>query len=116
MRAHVNIDRWLSSVMLVCKNAKMQLSPSGMRCGAKAITCNSYNMGTSDLPNMYAQSPRAAGIHIRQIMSAYVTTTVMALLFTGRYFHKFHEKVAFHENIIVNSYAPSCLAIMLYTS
>ena len=31
--------------------------------------------------------------------------TVMALLFTGQYFHKFHEKVAFRENIIVNSYA-----------
>ena len=31
--------------------------------------------------------------------------TVMALLFTGQYFHEFHEKVAFRENIIVNSYA-----------
>ena len=36
-------------------------------------------MGTSDLPDMYAQSPgttglRAEGIHIRQIMSAHVTT------------------------------------------
>ena len=30
--------------------------------------------------------------------------TIMALLFTGRYFHEFHEKVAFRENIIVNSY------------
>ena len=32
--------------------------------------CNSCNMGTRDLPDMYAQSPRAAGlraegIHIR---------------------------------------------------
>ena len=35
--------------------------------------------------------------------------TVMALLFTGRYFHKFHEKVAFRENIIVNSYASVAL-------
>jgi len=36
-------------------------------------------MGMRDLPDMYAQSPRATGpraegIHIRQIMSAYVTT------------------------------------------
>jgi len=31
-------------------------------------------MDTSDLPDMYAQSPRAAGIHIRQIKSADVTT------------------------------------------
>ena len=31
--------------------------------------------------------------------------TVMALLFTGRYFHEFHKRVAFRENIIVNSYA-----------
>ena len=25
--------------------------------------CNSCNMGTRDLPDMYAQSPRAKGIH-----------------------------------------------------
>ena len=42
-----------------------------------AHTFDSCNMGTSDLPDMYAQSPRAAGlraesIHIRQITSAYV--------------------------------------------
>ena len=49
-------------------------------------TCNSCNIGMSDLPDMYAQSlgaagPRAEGIHIgqaegvhiRQITSAYVT-------------------------------------------
>ena len=36
--------------------------------------CNSCNIGTSDLPDMYAQSLRAEGIHIRQITSAYVTT------------------------------------------
>ena len=30
--------------------------------------------------------------------------TIMALLFTERYFHEFDEKVAFRENIIVNSY------------
>ena len=40
---------------------------------------DSCNMGTSDLPDMYAQSPRACGpqalgIHIRQITSAHVTT------------------------------------------
>ena len=29
--------------------------------------------------------------------------------FTGRYFLKFHEKVAFHENIIVNSCASIAL-------
>ena len=38
-------------------------------------------MGTGDLPDMYAQSPRAAGlraegIHIRQIPSAHVTTNM----------------------------------------
>ena len=27
--------------------------------------CNSCNMGTRDLLDMYAQSPRAEGIHIR---------------------------------------------------
>ena len=44
-------------------------------------TCNSCNMGTSDLPDMYARSPRAAGpraegIHIRRITSARVTTNM----------------------------------------
>ena len=50
-----------------------------VRC--ESVTCNSCNIGTSDLRDMYAQSPRAAGpraevIHIRQIMSAYVTTNM----------------------------------------
>ena len=34
----------------------------------------SCNIGTRDLPDMYALSPRALGIHIRQITRAYVTT------------------------------------------
>jgi len=37
------------------------------------IVFYSCNMATSDLPDMYAQGPRAVGIHIRQIMSAHVT-------------------------------------------
>ena len=37
-------------------------------------TSDSCNIGTSDLPDMYDQSPRAEGIHIRQITSAHVTT------------------------------------------
>ena len=41
----------------------------------------------------------------------------MALLFTEQYFHKFHEKVALHENIIVNSYVNAALlATVLYIS
>jgi len=36
-------------------------------------TIYSRNMGTCDLPDRYAQSPRAAGICIRQIKSADVT-------------------------------------------
>ena len=36
----------------------------------------SCNMGTRDLPDMYAQSPRAAGIHIRKITSAHVTANM----------------------------------------
>ena len=35
----------------------------------------SCNIGTRDLPDMYALSPQALGIHIRQITRAYVTTT-----------------------------------------
>ena len=34
----------------------------------------SCNMCTRDLPDMYALSPRALGIHIRQIPRAHVTT------------------------------------------
>ena len=42
------------------------------------MICNSCNMGIRNLPDMYAQSPRATGlgdedIHIRQIMNAHVT-------------------------------------------
>ena len=36
--------------------------------------CISGNMGTRNLPDMYARSPRASGIHIRQIPHAHVTT------------------------------------------
>ena len=39
----------------------------------------------------------------------------MALLFTGRYFHEFHKKVAFRENITVK-FCERCLATMSYTS
>ena len=44
----------------------------------------SCNMGTRDLPNMYARSPRAcgpqaSGKHIRQITSAHVTTITCAV-------------------------------------
>ena len=57
--------------------------------GDCSITFDSCNMGTRDLPDMYALSPalviclicmpkarglRAEGIHIRQITSAHVTT------------------------------------------
>ena len=43
--------------------------------------CNGCNMGTRDLPDMYAQSPRATGpraegIHIRQITRAHVTSNM----------------------------------------
>ena len=34
----------------------------------------SCNIGTRDLPDMYALGPRALGIHIRQITRACVTT------------------------------------------
>ena len=48
-------------------------------CGAKQwlIVSISYNMGMSALPNMYARSPRAEGIHIRQSTSAHVITNML---------------------------------------
>ena len=47
------------------------------------------NIGTSDLPDMYAQSlravgPRAEGIHIRQITPAYVTANMYVTLHSGK--------------------------------
>ena len=39
---------------------------------------NTCNMGARDLPDMYALSPRASGIHIRQIPRAHVTTITYA--------------------------------------
>ena len=44
--------------------------------------------------------------HHRQSLALH---TVMALFFTGRYFHEFHKKVAFRENITVNSCASVAL-------
>ena len=47
--------------------------------------CNSCNMGARDLPDMYAHGPQ--GIHIRQIMSAHVTSDMYhfrALLVRGQ--------------------------------
>ena len=35
---------------------------------------NSCNVGTCDLPDMYTQNPRTAGIRIRQITCVHVTT------------------------------------------
>ena len=39
------------------------------------ITCN---MCSRDLPDMYALSPRASGIHIRQIPPAHVILALLA--------------------------------------
>jgi len=44
-------------------------------------SCNSNNMRTRDLPDMYTQSPmatgpRVEGIHNKQIMSAHVTSNM----------------------------------------
>ena len=62
-------------------------------------TCNSCNMSMRDLPDMYAQSPTATGIHIRQITCAHVAnnmyhfrallvcTTVRFVLYKKRNLH-----------------------------
>ena len=44
------------------------------------ITCN---MGSRDLPDMYALSPRASAIHIRQIPPAHVTTYTNVYVYTA---------------------------------
>ena len=41
------------------------------------ILCISYYMGMNALPDMYARSPRAEGIHIRQSTSAHVITNML---------------------------------------
>ena len=40
----------------------------------KMVTSNSCNIGMSSLPDMYIRSPRADSVHIRQAMSAHVTS------------------------------------------
>ena len=40
------------------------------------LICNSYTMGTSGLPDIYTQGPRAEGVYIRQIMSAHGITNI----------------------------------------
>ena len=55
-------------------------TPEGSAVQCK-VTCNNCNMGTRDLPDIYARSPRAAGlraegIHIRQITRAHVTSNM----------------------------------------
>ena len=47
----------------------------------------------------------ACGSAVATKESIYVcicTYTVTAVFFTGRYFHEFHEKLVFRENIIMN--------------
>ena len=39
-------------------------------------TFNSYTMGTSGLPDIYTQSPRAEGVYIRRTTSAHGITTM----------------------------------------
>jgi len=56
-----------------CLHSSMTMISQLMLQGIPYQSFYSCNMGMSDLPDMYAQSPRAMGIHIRQIMSAHVT-------------------------------------------
>ena len=42
--------------------------------------CNRFNMAMGDLPDMYAQGPRAEGIHIRQITNGHVASIMYHLL------------------------------------
>ena len=54
---------------------KFSLNKNSKQCMYRYV-CNNCNIGMSDLPDMYVQSLRAEGIHIRQITSAYVTTNM----------------------------------------
>ena len=45
-----------------------------------AWKCYSCNMGTWDLPDIFAHNPRALAIHIRQIPCAHVTTTTVCII------------------------------------
>ena len=55
---------------------------SGTFIACVCNVCNSYNMGTSALPDVYARSsraagPRAEGIHISQKLNAHVLTNLL---------------------------------------
>jgi len=61
----------------------------------------SCNMCTHDLLDMYALSPRALGIHIRQIPCAHVTTITYTMAWIEDTFHCLNEASA-KENSCVN--------------
>ena len=44
------------------------------------VTHVTYNMGARDLPDMYTLSPRALGIHIREIPHAHVIIITKVLV------------------------------------
>jgi len=50
------------------------------KLSALEVLHNICNMGTHDLPDMYAHNPRALDIHIRQITCAHVATIKCIIL------------------------------------
>ena len=57
-------------------------------------------MGTSDLPDMYAQSPRAEAILVRQITSAHVTSEM---------YHFQHSKIVQLNTLPIYITMDSCI-------
>ena len=78
----VPIKKSLVMEYLLNQQANLLRLKITLRCSnVHGKICNSCNMGMRDLPDMYARSPRAAGlrpegIHIRQIMNAHVTSVM----------------------------------------
>jgi len=60
------------------------------RLSALEVLHNICNIGTHDLPDTYARSPRALSIHIRQISRAHVTNIkcMYTLMYACMHTHK----------------------------
>ena len=67
---------------LLYKEAKLSMSSLGrfLEC-RKCYILRTCNMYTRNLPDMYALSPRASGIHIGKIPRAHVTTITYMIKF-----------------------------------
>ena len=67
----------------------------------------SCNIGMNDLPDMYALSPQALDIHIRQITHTYVTT--ITCMYASGFGHTYQAN---HSYLCYNYYMYVCMHVL----